>query len=415
MNSNLWSRYVYQQCLNTVIFFMAVTFGAFFTFNAVAGEIVFYEQANFGGQQMNMRTMTSNFDAIGFNDRANSLLVRSGTWLVCTDSDFRGSCATFGRGEYRSLDSRYAGSISSAREVEVYGAPTAVAGNTLRPVVEFFEYAEFGGQSLVLERDVDNFDALRFNDRASSMIVRAGIWEMCTDAGYRGSCRRFGPGRYADLGADLAREISSARLVADSNGAVVNPEPVPLNGSITLYDTEAFLGRGLTLTSEQANLDNLGFNDAAQSMHIERGNWELCTNANYRGNCRVFGPGHYRRLEADFSRTISSLRLTNAAPLANNNNYDGRSIGGRNTGDGGELVLFANNNFTGASLNNRSNIENLALRDFNDRAVALIVIAGRWELCTDANYAGRCVAFTPGRYDNLQDLAKKVSSLRRVN
>ena len=32
------------------------------------------------------------------------------------------------------------------------------------------------------------------------LIIHEGQWEVCTDAGFNGRCRVFGPGRYADLG-----------------------------------------------------------------------------------------------------------------------------------------------------------------------------------------------------------------------
>ena len=81
---------------------------------------------------------------------------------------------------------------------------------------------------------------------------------------------------------------------------------------------------------------------------------------------------------------------------------------------GGELVIYDHASFTGRSFSARSSIDNLVDKDFNDRAQSLIIYAGRWQLCTDANYAGRCVVFGPGRYENLQDLNNKLSSFKRL-
>jgi hypothetical protein len=39
------------------------------------------------------------------------------------------------------------------------------------------------------------------------------------------------------------------------------------------------------------NLQSAAFNDAAASMIVEGGSWLACSDAYFRGNCRVFGPG----------------------------------------------------------------------------------------------------------------------------
>ena len=402
-------------------FFVGV-FLASVAFSATAGEIVFYEFAGLVGKQISMRTLTTNFESIGFNDRANSLVVRSGTWLVCTDAEFRGACAIFVRGEYRLLDSRYANQISSAREVETYGGANGVPGNDYgsgnRAAIEFFDQRDFNGQSMLLQSDAENFEPLGFNDRAVSVVVSGGagvVWELCTDADYRGTCRRFGAGRYAELGVGLAREISSARILGIDQtnlapvGAVVDRNANV--GNLVLYDADGFLGRGVSIASDIANLENVGFNDAAQSIFIERGTWEFCTNAYFRGTCRVLGPGYYRRLDSEFHRTISSIRSSTGIPAG----MPGRVGGGHNPGDGADLVIYDRGNFTGRSFSTRTDVNNLALKEFNDRAASLIIHSGRWELCTDANYAGRCAVFGPGRYDNLRDLNNRLSSMRRIN
>ncbi len=395
-----------------------------FSISANAGDIIFYEYPGLAGQQLNLRGMSTNFEPTGFNDRANSIVVRSGTWLVCTDAEFRGNCATFAPGEYRTLNSRYANQISSAREVEAFGNASSDLNNRNRPAIEIFDQRDFGGESLILETNAESFVPLNFNDRAVSMVVSGGpgvVWELCTDAGYRGTCRRYGVGRYVDLGLGIARELSSARLISTDHTSVpilgggVDPNAVVANvGNLTLFDADGFLGHGLSVSSDTANLESAGFNDATQSIMIERGTWEFCTNANYRGVCRVLGPGFYRRLDTDFFRTISSARITSALPTAVPTNTGSRSMGSRNPGDGGEVIIFDRHGFTGRSFSTRTNVGSLSDVDFNDRAVSVIVNAGRWEMCSDAGFAGRCVVYGPGRYDNLQDVEKKLSSLRRL-
>ena len=78
--------------------------------------------------------------------------------------------------------------------------------------VELFDEIEFRGRRFNALRDIPDLDPTGFNDRASSMIINEGRWEVCVDGGYRGRCAIFGPGRYGDLGA-LRNEISSLRRV----------------------------------------------------------------------------------------------------------------------------------------------------------------------------------------------------------
>ena len=44
-----------------------------------------------------------------------------------------------------------------------------------------------------------DFSRRGFNDRASSVIVESGQWQVCDDAGYRGRCVHLRPGSYDSL------------------------------------------------------------------------------------------------------------------------------------------------------------------------------------------------------------------------
>ena len=56
----------------------------------------------------------------------------------------------------------------------------------------------------------------------------------------------------------------------------------------------------------------------------------------------------------------------------------------------------------------------LSRANFNNRAESAIVRGGSWEVCSDADYGGSCLALAPGRYPNLGSFGREVSSLRRV-
>jgi len=77
----------------------------------------------------------------------------------------------------------------------------------------------------------------------------------------------------------------------------------------------ALSARAYTVGSDVLNnLGSTGFNDRASSMRIERGYWMFCTDANFLGDCRTFGPGDYPSLSWLSNRISSGRRISNDYP-----------------------------------------------------------------------------------------------------
>jgi hypothetical protein len=76
--------------------------------------VVLYDQNNFNGMSYAVDGGISNFANVGFNDRAQSMIIRQGNWEACQDANFNGFCQTFGPGNYSSLGP-LGGQISSIR------------------------------------------------------------------------------------------------------------------------------------------------------------------------------------------------------------------------------------------------------------------------------------------------------------
>jgi hypothetical protein len=66
---------------------------------------------------MAFRDAVPDLDPTGFNDRAASISVRDGTWEVCLDAYFQGSCMRLSPGDYPRLDQQFNDRISSLREI----------------------------------------------------------------------------------------------------------------------------------------------------------------------------------------------------------------------------------------------------------------------------------------------------------
>jgi hypothetical protein len=179
---------------------------------AHAGEITLFTDDRFGGREVTLRRETPDLSDLGFNDRASSLVVRSGRWELCADANFRGYCQVFEPGKYPRLEG-FNDKLSSARELGGGPPPRRPEAYGRRGHIELFSRPGLRGSSTPLTRNEDNFNDIGFNDRAASVVIDEGTWELCSDANFRGECRVFEPGRYGDLGPGLTGRVSSARLV----------------------------------------------------------------------------------------------------------------------------------------------------------------------------------------------------------
>ena len=60
---------------------------------------------------------------------------------------------------------------------------------------------------------------------------------------------------------------------------------------ITFYERDHFRGRTFATSQAVSNFKRAGFNDAASSVVVERGRWEVCDDSKYRGRCVVLQIG----------------------------------------------------------------------------------------------------------------------------
>ena len=94
--------------------------------------------------------------------------------------------------------------------------------------ITFYAREGFRGQAFSTDKQVWNFERAGFNDRASSVVVERGRWEVCEDARFEGRCVVLKRGSYDSLrGLGLENRISSVRPV-DNRRRVENEAPQPL-------------------------------------------------------------------------------------------------------------------------------------------------------------------------------------------
>ena len=197
-------------------------------------DVTFYEHDNYAGRAFTVHDPIDNFQRIGFNDRASSVVVTGRPWEVCDDAGFHGHCYILRPGNYPSLSSMGLNDrVSSAREADRNGnipdnryGPPPLPGQ-----VTFYERDGFRGRSFSTSADVGDFRRSGFNDRASSATVVGESWQACDDAGFNGHCVFLRPGNYSSLSAmGMNDSISSVRMVPPGMPVAQTgwaPEPPP--------------------------------------------------------------------------------------------------------------------------------------------------------------------------------------------
>ena len=147
-----------------------------------------------------MESSTSDLRSSNFNDKASSVKVQSGTWILWEHINFTGRSYKVGPGEYD------------------FGVISAQIGNDvissveLVPKIVLYEHAQFKGRELALESSTSNLRSFIFNDKASSVKVQSGTWKLWEHISFTGRSYQVGRGDY-DIGiisAQIGNDVISS-------------------------------------------------------------------------------------------------------------------------------------------------------------------------------------------------------------
>ena len=186
---------------------------------AASAQITIYKQPNFAGAERTLNESAADLQGTGFNDQASSAIVRSGRWELCTQPGFKGDCMVLGPGEHARLDAKLFHRVESVREIQP--APIARGEPYGRDpyrdrrysALEVYTEPAFRGRPLRFDRDDSYVDRRRADEGIASLVVNVGVWQLCSDADYRGRCRTFEPGRYPRVGRFENTPIGSLRRI----------------------------------------------------------------------------------------------------------------------------------------------------------------------------------------------------------
>ena len=316
--------------LNRTLKIAALVSAAWLTSSvATAGELTVFSGPGFQGQNLTLRGDARDLRPSGFNDRIGSMVVRSGRWEVCLDLDFRGDCRVFEPGEYRSLD-RMTNLITSIRELDD-GRGNGRDGDYRdddrdnnrggrgrgrgREGIEMYSAPNFAGERFMVRRDMPQLNRSTFDDRAASLIVRGGEWQVCQHPNFRGRCQTFTRGEYPNLERAFTRSITSVRQVGEDRGPGRGRDDgydnrggrddVQRDG-VELFSSPGLGGERFQVRQDVRQLGPNSFDDRANSVIVYSGEWAFCQHPNYGGQCVTFGPGRHEL--GQMGNQVTSLR-----------------------------------------------------------------------------------------------------------
>lgn len=194
-----------------------------------------------------------------------------------------------------------------------------------------------------------------------------------------------------------------------------------------VFKQNNFRGPSQTIKGQVENLPGGGFGREVASLIVRGGYWEVCNRDHFKGDCFVLGPGEYPSLSPALNDHIVAIRFLgtdskHARRVAKEERRETRQErredrrevreARREARQQGAIDLYGRPDFRGRAVRVEDNMP--TLREFDGRASSVVVHDGKWQLCSEPGFEGRCEVFEPGRYPRLAALNDRVSSLRQV-
>src|SRR5258706_374158 len=88
-----------------------------------------------------------------------------------------------------------------------------LAGSAYAAELTMFSGPDFRGRPMKFANSATTLDTRATDEGISSLIVREGVWEICTGIDNNGACRVYEPGRYPRLGNFEGAPVGSLRRI----------------------------------------------------------------------------------------------------------------------------------------------------------------------------------------------------------
>ena len=292
-------------------FFLAAVLGAQdFQTRQIGGiGITIFQDENFRGENATIREDVPDLGRYNFSKRITSLRVAPGEyWEGCESTNYRGRCQIFSQEESDLRRIGWSDRIASLRRVRSGGGG---GGGYLPPPpidkrgIVLYEDPFFRGRSVTITDSVDNLRSQKFHDRAESVRVLSGSWEICTEPHYR-RCQivdRDVP-QLSSLG--MNKKLSSVRFSGGGSGG----GPYAGRARMVLFEGAGYRGRSVTLDGESTDMAQFG--RRARSLQIISGTWLVCDGPNFSGRCQQVNSS-----QPDLDSWGLSGRIVSVRPVGN--------------------------------------------------------------------------------------------------
>ena len=204
------------------------------------------------------------------------------------------------------------------------------------------------------------------------------------------------------------RPISWAKSLAAAAFLVLAvPGLAEARDGVILYRDVGFGGGSVRIDRDISDLSAIGVNDAASSISVRGGRWQVCEHANYRGRCAII-----ERDVADFRKLDLNDKISSIRRVDDRGGYgDGYDRPDRRAG----LIAFRDIHFNGGDVRIDRDVPDLRKLGINDQISSIRVGSGVWLVCEDIYFGGRCITLDRDAPDLTRiDFNDRISSIRRL-
>lgn len=277
--------------------------------------------------------------------------------------------------------------VAAGAAVAQYDAPQDEAALIL------FSGANYTGDAVNIFDPIHALPDIRFNDRARSVAVLSGAWEICEHSDFTGRCvflREDVPDlRYYDL----ERDVSSVRPVYEYTDAE--------HGLMFVRDESGYIRYADAVRYGNDDYD-YGYGRTTRVDVYHYGYSPAYRSYGYYDPLAGYGPYGFGYSRGGYNTYRAYHR--ERPPLRGH-------YGAHNA----DATLYVDAGGRGASLGINRGVKDLSRFRFNDNVSSLNIKSGQWEVCEHANYQGRCeiIDASTGKLNDIR-MNDNISSIRPV-
>ncbi|KCZ46187.1 beta/gamma crystallin-related protein [Hyphomonas pacifica] len=280
---------------------------------------------------------------------------------------------------------------TAAAQYEAAGEPAGLM---------LFSGQDYQGDVREVFEPVYTLNDYRFNDRARSVAVLSGAWELCEHSDFTGRCV-FIRHDVADLDwYGLDYEISSARPIYEYTEAE--------HGLMFVRDDQGYI--------RYADNDRYGYDNYSHGYGVSTrvSVYHYGYSPTYRSYGYYdprFGYGPY-----GFAWTRHGVNRHYGHDYRRDYRHRRPDLRGHYGARDGAVTLYVDSYERGASLGLNEGVSDLSRYRFNDNVSSIKIRSGKWEVCEHANFKGRCQIIDASN-DKLNGLRlnDNISSIRPVD